>query len=444
MRREACTVMPTLTPEQRDTLHREVRAVDPDVWEPACQRLGELAAFEQEAYTALCDMLLSSSAELRLRGLVALRTLAPVRPDDVSSFLAARVEESRTLYDPILLDAILFVYAALPNEVGQPLVQGYLSDSSEVVRAAAAAALPFWSNWPVGTLTRLAQDPSSLVKAGLLTALAHLEEGGEKAQASEILSQCQDPHLRGLLEELHNGPVGGKPNLWPEPLEEKEVDEILHSRRELPVRLTRLGQSLSTDPESTLRQIREGLSEPKMERFLEELSELAGEPELSGLLRAWSRMVGGSGGGTSASWMLGVLGCLEAGPEVSIQLPLQEFVKACYQAADCRDVDSLLTWCCAHQVNLATLSVWNPEQLQGLSLAPEAQQCLSDLAELGVNFQDSSLVQFSHFEQELEQFSDRLIGECPLPERFLVRAVVEEWQTLLERETEQMMGGGEL
>ncbi|HIB68749.1 MAG TPA: hypothetical protein EYO33_27570, partial [Phycisphaerales bacterium] len=137
--------MPALSPQERDSLHREVRDRDPNIWEPACQRLGQLAATEQAAYTTLCDLLLSAVPELRLRGLVSLRTLAPVQPEKVLSFLTDRVDEARITYDPVILDAIFFVFAALPNQFGQNAVSDYLSDDADVVRAAAAAALPFWS-----------------------------------------------------------------------------------------------------------------------------------------------------------------------------------------------------------------------------------------------------------------------------------------------------------
>ena len=187
---------------ERDSLYRDLREQDPDIWEPACHRLGEMAAADKVAYRVLCDLLLSSAPELRLRGLVALRILAPAKPVEVGRFLTDRVAEARVQYDPVLLDVTFFAFTALPKQAGKDLVAGYLTDPHEGIRAAAAAALCFWPDWPTGTLEKMAGDSSLDVRAGLITALAELEDSTERSRALEILKRSNEPLLEELLGEL--------------------------------------------------------------------------------------------------------------------------------------------------------------------------------------------------------------------------------------------------
>lgn len=434
--------MKTLGSEHMASLHRDIRDQNPDVWEPACQQLGELAATEQPAYTALCDMLLSRSAEVRLRGLVALRTLAPVKPLEVLDFLQARVEESRTHYDPIILDAIFFVYAALPNDLGQPLVEEYLEDRSAVVRAAAAAALPFWKGWSKDTLVTLAQDPESLVKAGLLTSLRHLEESADKLSALDLLRQADDPTLTNLLSELED--IGGKPTpyVWPEPMESEEMTELLHMTAPAPVDIGRLELALDGDPERAISVLRTCFDNPDGLELLEQLSEITREPSVSTLLKTWIKMLDGPQDEEPSEWLLTILGTIEERPDSELLQPLREFLKGCAQAAECEDSEAFLTWCCTYQVTTTTLSVWNPGQVEGVSLAPEAFDWLGHLAKVGADFEDLSLFQLSKLLSELAQFRVRLQQQCPRPERDVLTMVLELWEDLLKDESDRLMGGG--
>ena len=434
--------MPTLSPQERDSLHREVRDRDPNIWEPACQRLGQLAATEQAAYTTLCDLLLSAVPELRLRGLVSLRTLAPVQPEKVLSFLTDRVDEARITYDPVILDAIFFVFAALPNQFGQSAVSDYLSDDADVVRAAAAAALPFWSDWPQGTLSKVAADSSSLVRAGLLTALAHFQDSDDRRTALSTLEKACDPNLKALLEELREGSTAPTANLWPEPLEDDQVQLLLQLDDPSPIDVGRLELLLDSDPALGIALIRRDLNEFGGVVVLEHLAHLCRNKSLGTLFHAWHTALTAPEDLAADEYLLLVLGVLESGPEEIFLSPLKEFVKACYNAVECEDSKSLLTWCCTQQVKTATLAVWDPSALEGASLAPEAQEWLNRLTKIGADFQSMSLFQLSHLSQELARTADQLTQGCPRPERDLLMAVLANWDNLLEHESDTLMGGG--
>lgn len=434
--------MPTLSPQERDSLHREVRDRDPNIWEPACQRLGQMAALEQDAYTTLCDLLLSSVPELRLRGLVALRTLAPVQPENVLKFLTDRVDEARVAYDPVILDAIFFVFAALPNKLGQQAVSGYLNDKADVVRAAAAAALPFWPNWPHGTLIKLAHDSSSLVRAGLLTSLAHFQETEDRRVALHLLQEARDPNLAGLLAEITQDTVPHSANVWPEPLDDSQVHELLQLEEPAPIDVARLEQLLDRDPAQGLSLLRQDLDLPGGAFVLDHLAHICRHPSLGIIFRAWHAILSSPEDMPLDEYLLSIIGILEVGPD-DTALPLKEFVRACFQAAECEDSEQLLTWCCTHQVKTATLSVWDPAALEGLSLAPEAQGWLNRLTAVGAEFQNMDLRQLPHLSDELHSTADELESNCPRPERDLLLAVLANWNSLLEHESELLMGGGQ-
>ena len=433
----------TLEFEQLDSLRREIRDQNPDIWEPACQRLGEMAASKQLAYTCLCDMLLSPTAEIRLRGLVALRTLAPIRPTEVLGFLRARVDESRSYYDPVLLDAIFFVYAALPNELGKPEVEKYLTDSSEVVRAAAAASLPFWKGWTHGTLVNLAQDSATVVQAGLLSALKHLEESYDKAEALQLLKELNEPSLHALLADFEGSvQVEADPDLWADPMDEEELDELLEMSDPAPVDVSRLELALDA-PETAMRFFRRSLGTSNGAFVLEQLSGLCREPALATLLRAWLKMIEGPKDESPSEWLLTILGTLEEQPQSEFLHPLREFLRGCAQAAECENSRAFLTWCCTYQVTTTTLTVWNPEHLEGASLAPEAFDWLGHLARVGAEFEALTLFQLSRLLTELGHFRSRLKQQCPRPECDVLVTVLELWEKMLKEESELLMSGGE-
>jgi hypothetical protein len=429
--------------KERDTLHRAIRDHDPDRWEPACHVLGELAVSDQSAYTAMCDLLLSSVPELRLKGLVALRTMAPAQPQEVLRFLADRVAEARNDYDPILLDATFFVFAALPGQLGQTAVETYLNDVSEEVRAAAAAALPFWPEWPDGTLQRVAQDPSGLVKAGLITALRHMDESCDKRNAMESLRQSSDPQLSALLEELFGAPLNVLANPVLSPLDNDQIYQLLRERNPSPIDVGRFEQALDEDPATCLKLLRASLSSPGGSVVLKPLSDLCRNSTLGIFFRAWDSIFNRTVP-LSEELTLQVLGVLEEEPDSPFLDPFREFVKACSEATECSNAEALLSWCCRHQVRAAALSLWNPSTFKGLSLASEALQWLNTLAKVGGEFQDLSLFQLSNLSSQLEGFYSDLRAGCPRPERDLLFAVLNAWQRLLVQETDALMGGGEL
>lgn len=425
---------------ERDSLHRDLREQDPDIWEPACHRLGEMAATDKVAYRVLCDLLLSSAPELRLRGLVALRILAPAKPVEVGQFLTDRVAEARVQYDPVLLDVAFFAFTALPKQAGKDLVANYLTDPHEGIRAAAAAALCFWPDWPTGTLEKMARDSSLDVRAGLITALAELEDSSERSRALDILKQSNEPLLAELLQELDQGNLAFPLEPAPVALDNSQINQLLHNSRPTPVDIARLEQALSQDPEQGLALVREGLDASASSVVLQQLSDLCRDNGLGTLFRTW--------GGVlrlrylpAKEFLLGVLGILEGHSEDELLRPLREFLKACVQAVDGETTLDLVAWCYNRQVSNAAVAVWSPASRSGLALAPEAQEWLDALSRAGAEFEGASLFQLSNLKTELARLASQFQNSCPRPERDILQAVVDEWHRVLDRDIEQMMGG---
>ena len=425
---------------ERDSLYRDLREQDPDIWEPACHRLGEMAAADKVAYRVLCDLLLASAPELRLRGLVALRILAPAKPVEVGRFLTDRVAEARVHYDPVLLDVTFFAFTALPKQAGKDLVAGYLTDPHEGIRAAAAAALCFWPDWPTGTLEKMARDSSLDVRAGLITALAELEDSIERSRALEILRRSNEPLLAELIQELEQDTLAFPPEPAPVALDHLQINQLLHSNRPTPVDIARLEQALSDDPERGLILVRDGLDAPGSTAVLQQLSDLCRDNGLGTLFRTW--------GGVlrlrylpAKEFLLGVLGILEGHSEDEFLSPLREFLKACVQAVDGETTLDLVAWCYNRQVSNAAVAVWSPALRSGPALAKEAQEWLDALARTGAEFEGASLFQLSNLKTELTRLTGQFQTSCSRPERDILQAVVNEWQRVLDRDIEQMMGG---
>jgi len=435
-RREYALV--ALDAQDRESLYREVRDRDPDIWEPACLRLGVVAGSSQDAYTALCDLLISPVRELRLKGLVALRTMAPTRPEEVLSFLSDRIEESRISYDPILLDAAFFVFAALPDQIGQRAVSAYLQDQSEEVRAAAATALPFWPEWPAGTLLRLAQDRSVLVRAGLISALNSLQETSEKSRAIQALSDSHDPHLKILLSELKGHSVAEIEKPAFQPLNETRVREIIRTLPPPPSGVMEFGQSLDDNPASYLEILRAGLDDPGAAFVLLQLAEVCRDSSLGTLFRTWHRILTVE----SPELPLQVLGVLEGADECEFLEPLRRFIKACAQASCCSSSTDMVTWSCTRQIASAAHSLWNPSTQNNLSISPLAHKWLDRLTKLAAEFQEINLIQLSSLENELSDLKVELEAGCPRPERDILLNVVAGWQDVLQRDTDNMLGVG--
>jgi hypothetical protein len=426
---------------ERESLYRDLREQDPELWEPACHRLGEMAASDKLAYRTLCDLLLAKVPELRLRGLVALRVLAPAKPVEVGKFLTDRVAETRVHNDPVLLDMIFFAFTALPKQAGKQLVGGYLTDPHEGIRAAAAAAVCFWSDWPEGTLAKLAQDHSVDVRAGLVTALGELKDSADRDRAISILKSADDPILRELLDELDQETLPFPPDPYASALDSVQITSLLESPRPTSVEIARMEQALEEDPETGLSLVRQGLDLPGCTAVLQQLSDLCRDNGLGTLLRTWAsilrlRYL------PPKEFLLAVLGTLEGYSDDDFLLPLREFLKACVQAVDGDTTVDLVTWSYNRQVSNAAKALWNPAMLSGLALASEGQNWLDTLSSTGAKFEGTSLFQLSNLSSEIVRISIEIGNDCPRPERDLLAAVVAEWQRVLKHDIEQMMGGG--
>jgi hypothetical protein len=399
-----------------------------------------MAGSDKLAYRTLCDLLLSNAPELRLRGLVALRILAPSKPIEVGRFLTDRVAEARLKNDPVLLDVTFFAFTALPQQAGKQLVSGYLTDPHEGIRAAAAASVCFWSDWPAGTLTRLAQDPSVNVRAGLVTALGELRDSPDKEQAISLLKAAADPLLKDLLDELNHETLPFPADPYPVALDTAQITSLLENARPTSVDIVRMEQALEDDPETGLALVRQGLDLPGCTAVLQQLSDLCRDNGLGTLLRTWSgvqrmRYL------PPQEFLLRVLGILEGYSDDDFLLPLREFLKACVQAVEVGRTVDLVAWSYNRQVSNAAMALWNPAMLGGLALAPEAQNWLDTLARTGAEFEGTSLFQLSHLNAEITRLSTDINNDCPRPERDLLLAVVSEWQRVVSQDLNQMMGG---
>lgn len=423
-----------------EALHQEVREAEPDVWEPACHQLGELAIDNQEAYRALCDLLLSSIPELRLRGLVALRIMGPAKPREVMTFLTERVAEARTHYDPILLDATFFAFTSLPGKLGPMLVSGYLKDPFDGIRAAAAAALCFWPDWPAGLLAEVASDPSLTVRAGLIAALEEMKPSEETARAVEVLGQSPEPALQELLTELRGErPQGDYLLRELPPFGYAQARELLHSSQPNFTQINRLEEWVTEDLESGLSLLREGLEAVGGRRVVHHLSDASRSSELATLLRAWSRILSRPEG--DEELLLQVAGILDQNPESSFLSPFREFVYACAEAGDCAESFEMVAWACTQQVTEAARNLWDPQALEGIAVCPEAPEFLSELAQMGSEFETQSLYQLSSLDQGLSRLRADLDRRCPRPERDLLQIVLERWQRLVQTELQSFVGG---
>ncbi len=424
-------------------LYREVRDHDPEVWELACHRLGERASTEQKAYSAMCDLLTSPLPELRLKGLIALRTMAPAKPDEVLIFLTQRIDEARQDCDPVLLDTAFFVFTTLPNGVGQTLVKGYLNDPSEAVRAAAAAALPFWPTWEPGTYLKLAQDPSIEVRAGLLAALAEMDDSPDRTAALTWLKDHPEPLLSALLQDLLEPLEQDPPRAMVPLLDGAQAAQLLRSPHPTPQQAARFEEFLLSDPSSGLKILRSSLDKRGGQTLLRQLPDLCRDRCLATVFRVWSRVLE-PGEEPTPMLMLRALGVLESMPEEEALSPLKEFLKSCVEAADCDSSEALATWSYSWQVSSIAHSVWSPPTEKGLVLATEAPRWLSRLAEVGSSFQGPNLLGLSNLETDLASLHTQLQSNCPRPERDLLLGVMDQWQQAIRCEVEALLGGGPL
>lgn len=425
-----------------EVFHREVRDPDPAVWEPACRRLGGEAGRDQASYGVMCELLTSSLRELRIRGLVAMREVASVKPREVLMFLADRIAEARVSYDPLILEAVFSVYPGFPGQLGRKAVSGYLADASEGVRAAATSALRYWPEWPDGTLYRLATDGSLLVRASLVGVLAELPDSLDKREALEVLREAPEPELSALLEEFVTGPASRPARTRPATLNEEQACEVLSSTRPTPLDVQRFEQTLIEEPEAALGLVREGLDEPGGALVLKQLGDLCRDRSLATLFRAWSRILswqGGSGGGL----MLQVMGILDSALGSRLLAPLRGFVKSCLEAVECENCGEIAIWARTRQAGDIVRTLWFGEHPDRLTLAREAHVQLDRLVEVGKDLDGFGLYQLSHLGSSLVGLAQQIEVACPRPERDLLLAVVLQWQAMVGRETERLLGGGD-
>lgn len=429
--------------KSRTQLHREIRDENPDIWERACHHLGTIAATDQNAYETLCELLLSPHPELCLRGLVALRLVAPSKPDEVLAFLKDRIDEARVQHDPILLDATFFIFTALPNGLGQKTVSRYLEDPNEVIRSAAAAAVSFWPKWPPGTLTKLASDPSLSVRAGLLTALQELEDSADRRESLALLKAAAVPQLEALLNEA----LGVRPSAPPSPiqstrLEEADLSALLSTANPLPVLVTRFARWLDESPEEGIEFVRSRLDEPGALALTEQLGGLCRDPELASLFTVWNRILGGLEHGFKREELLGIVGLLKRVSPAATHSPLQRFINACNGALECQSITDIVVWSCQQQLTEAVQVLWFGPSTSFLSVDATALETVETLAQWGRQFEELNLYQLSNLTDKLDDLRSTLSSSCPRPEFYPLELVVIEWQNLVHKALETLMGGG--
>ena len=423
-----------LDSKARESLHRDIRDRDPEVWVPACHQLGESAARDQSAYNSLCELLVSPLSELQLKGLVALRTLAPAKPEEVLMFLADRIDEARNHYDPVLLDAVFFALTALPDQLGRKALEIYLRDPNEGVRSAAAASLGSWSEWPEDTLFNLAQDSSILVRAGLIASLAELDDSSDRTRAIDALQDNPEPFLEALLDDLFENLPEPPSKPAPKPLSPQEAMLLLSEAEARPVDLVRYEQMLAEDTAQGLHLLRISLDQARVPGLLRALSEVSRDISLAILFRVWLCVLE-EPENSARDLSLQLLGILDEENEQQNLQDLRNFVKACAQAADCSGSLDLLAWSDLCQVAPA-------EGNSELFVALEAWQFLHKLADLAGGFQNQSLFQLSSFLSEVTELNSQIESDCPRPERKLLLALTAHWQDTIQRELDELMGGG--
>ncbi|MBM3464841.1 MAG: hypothetical protein FJX76_22310 [Armatimonadetes bacterium] len=393
-----------------EMLHRLVRDARRDVREAACEALGRLAAEDGQATAMVQSLLDCPVPELRLRGVTALRALAPSRPADVAAFVQLVVSASDI--DPIFLEAVASLLPALPREFACSELNAWLRDERPSVRAAAAASLSGWGFSTPGTLLALARDPAPYVRAALATSLSALGQDEEVLEAWRLLAQSPEDYVRAFVaEEMRaQGLAEVKPAALPS-MQKIGVDAMIA-----------LEAALEPSDDAGMAPLFEKLDGPDGIEVLHAISWLARDTAVSATCVAVHALLAG---GTDRLSVARLALTDARAPYVE---SLRGFITLCEQAQMAATPAAVQRWAYAAS-----------QQVHAVPCAM-AQSALAGLIEVGAFFPyDGAAAALSEAAAGVEDLVRQAQTALPAPERAVLRAVLDAWTEILDGHIENAL-----
>lgn len=226
-----------LEPQRVEALKQRMRDPSPAVWQQACRDLALLALEYDAPYEELRRLVTCPHPELRLRGVYALSCLAEKRPLEVRGFFLECMAEADVGTDPVFADALFALLARLPLELAGPLVDEAAVDPRDLVRAAVAGVLATVRGWRQGLLCGLAGDSSPEVRCAVALSAISLGDDAEAAQALALVAASPEAYVRAFVADIQGGcaPPGTQPDLGRKG--EVKADPLIASRGEIDPRV---------------------------------------------------------------------------------------------------------------------------------------------------------------------------------------------------------------
>ena len=425
-----------LQPFQVEMLRRHAREPEAEVWALATQALGLRAGAEPLVAAALEEMLLAPLAEVRLRGVRALETLAAHHPEPVIGFV--RESLNGDVADPVLAEAVLAVLPHLDRGEALEMLERALCDEREAVRAAAVASLAAWPERPTVGWTELARDPSPLVRAGLAQVLIPVDTFGEAADAWHALATSEEPYVRAFVADALRAAGDGNPDPLLEALTHDAAPLVRAAATGLlPTgatgatapsafsRLQDLERSLDDVPAHALETLAALLEQGDALDTLQALSHLARSRALAALCRALG-VLAETTNERPTERLARACTALEEGGIDEATTGFGRFAHASLHALRAPDVAHIVAWGALERAK--PMVEMSAAAALGLALLDGVATCL----EQG-RLADALLT--------LEEGAPQVQRESRPPERMISLMVIERWTELLENEIEQTVAG---
>lgn len=432
----------TLRVETSDLLYRLLRDPRRAVWEDACYMAGQRAIRDPRAFNMVNDLLQGPLRELRLRGVLALASMADGRPDVVAEFFLSGLADADYAEDPVLMDALCTLPAHLPSEIGTDLLTRAARDEREAVRAAAAASVSLWAEIPNGLLFELALDPSSLVRCSLAFAVCRVIERDEAQQAAMLLADAEETFLREFLaRELPRTDATidllAKLAADPDPRVRDtarvgipDEDAAAAQFGEQPTawysRVSALEQRLDKHPEETFDILRPLLDSEEGLAVLDPLSHLCRNTDVGALCRALRQLLE-PGHMRAEERMLTVYEMLGQ-PSHPAAAAFKTLIAYTVDALRVRHPSHAVMW--AARIRAETAYVEAAAWLDGLGR-------LCDLAEA----MEGQFESLSDALALLDESAASIRAEFALPERMILLLVIERWSDMLDQEIQDQVAG---